>query len=396
MDEMISEQVDFSRDLAARMTADERGIPRDGIRHLTWKMALTGTMGIMLAGAFCSAAEIVTIAGTGVKGTGPDGSIAAETPIGEPYGLEIGPDGALYVCEIANHLIRRVDLKTGTMSVIVGNGKKGWSGAGGPAREASLNEPYEVRFDSRGNLLFVDMKNAVVCRVDATTQVLTTVAGTGEPGFSGDGGPATQAQLNQPHSIALDADDNIYICDIRNMRVRKVDARTGLISTFAGGGNEPPSHKSPLTSLALKGPRALDYDGQGTFALALREGNALYQIDVAQGTLTHLAGTGKSGYAGDGQNAKLALLSGPKGVALTTTGDLYFTDTESHTIRVYRPKTMIVETVVGDGKRGDGRDGDPLHCRLARPHGICVGRDGNVYIGDSENHRVRVLRTADH
>jgi sugar lactone lactonase YvrE len=148
--------------------------------------------------------------------------------------------------------------------------------------------------------------------------------------------------------------------------------------------------------LTLKGPRALDFDGHGTFALALREGNALYSIDLAKGTLTHLAGTGKSGYAGDGQNARHALLSGPKGVAVTDRGEIFFTDTESHTIRVFQPEKMVVETVVGDGKRGDGPDGDPLHCRLARPHGICVDQRGNVYIGDSENHRVRVLRKDEH
>lgn len=339
------------------------------------------------------AAEVLTVAGTGVKGTAPDGALAVRSPIGEPYGVVIGPDKALYVCEIANHLVRRIDLESGRMAVMAGSGQKGYAGDGGPAIAAQCNEPYEVRFDSRGNMLFVEMKNAVVRRVDAVTHAIATIAGTGQAGFSGDGGPATQALLNQPHSIALDAEDNIYICDIRNNRVRRVDTRTGIITTLVGGGEKPlAGERSPLEGLALKGPRALDFDGRHAFALALREGNAIYRLDLQTRTLTHLAGTGKGGYAGDGGDAKKALLSGPKGVALAANGDVYFADTESHTIRVVRAKEGIVQTVVGDGKRGDGPDGDPLHCRLARPHSVCLDADGNVYIGDSENHRVRVLK----
>ena len=336
-----------------------------------------------------TAAEVVTIAGTGTKGNSPDGAVAERSAIGEPYGLSLGPDGGLYVCEIANHLVRRVDLKTGSMQVIAGNGRRGLDGIGGPAREATLNEPYEVRFDSRGNLLFVDMKNAVVCRVDQKTDEIAILAGTGQAGFSGDDGPATQAMLNQPHSIALDQDDNIYICDIKNMRVRRVDATTGTIKTLAGGGNNVPTFdKAPIENLKLNGPRALVYDGKHSLVLALREGNAIYRLDLTAGTLRHLAGTGKSGFVnGPGRQAQL---SGPKGVSLAPNGDIYFADTESHT--VIRAKDGQVETVVGDGQRGDGPDGDPLKCRLARPHGVYVSANGTLYIGDSENHRVRMLR----
>jgi sugar lactone lactonase YvrE len=360
---------------------------------MSWLRIVLGIALLHTASLMAAGGEVVTIAGTGVKGTAPDGAAAATSPIGEPYGLVIGPDGGLYVCEIANHLLRHVDLKTGVLRVVAGNGQPGYAGVGGPAREALLLEPYEVRFDAAGNLLFVDMKNAVVQRVDRQTQVLTTVAGTGKAGFSGDGGLAAQAELRQPHSIALDREDNIYICDIGNKRVRRVDAKTGGITTFAGGGkNSPGSNVSPLADLSLNGPRAMDFDGRHGFALALREGNAIFWVDLERQTLKHLAGTGKQGYAGDGGDARKALLSGPKGVAITSNGDIFFADTESHTIRVVRAKSGTVETAVGDGKKGDGPDGDPLHCRLARPHGVCADAQGNIYIGDSENHRVRVLR----
>ncbi len=341
----------------------------------------------------CAAAEVLTLAGTGVKGSDGDGGPATQAAVGEPYGVEIGPDGALYVCEIASHVIRRIDLDSGVISTVVGSGQKGYSGDGQDARQAQLNEPYEVRFDRQGNMFFVEMKNAVVRRVDAQSGIITTIAGTGEEGFSGDGGPATQAKLKQPHSIALDSDDNLYICDIGNHRIRRVDVGSGIISTFAGtGSREATPDGATIAGTPLNGPRALDFDGKQSFILALREGNSLYRMDLKSGTLHHLAGTGKKGYAGDGQDAKQALLSGPKGVAIAPNGDVYFADTESHTVRVVRAGSGIVETAVGDGNRGDGPDGDPLKCRLARPHGVCADQAGNVFIGDSETYRVRVLR----
>lgn len=358
-----------------------------------WKQFLSSVGTILLAAEVSLAAEVVSVAGTGDKAAGGDGGLATQAAVGEPYGVEIGPDGALYICDIANHLIRRVDRSSGIISTVAGNGQKGYSGDGGDARQARLNEPYEVRFDRQGNMIFVEMKNAVVRRVDAQTGIITTLAGTGEEGFSGDGGPATQAKLKQPHSIALDAEGHLYICDIGNHRIRRVDAVTGIISTFAGtGGREATPDGAPLAGTPLNGPRALDFDGKQSLVLALREGNALYRIDLHAGTLHHLAGTGKSGYTGDGGDAKLAQLSGPKGVTISPSGDIYFADTESHTIRVIRARSGILETVVGDGKRGDGPDGDPSKCRLARPHGICSDAEGNVYIGDSEAYRVRVLR----
>src|SRR5690348_15043708 len=142
--------------------------------------------------------KLVTLAGTGVAGFSGDGGPGAHAQVNNPYGLTIGPDGALYFCEIGNHRVRRLDLKSGLISTAAGSGQKGYAGDGGPALSASLNEPYEVRFDRAGNLFFAEMQNHVVRRVDAKTHLISTVAGTGRPGFSGDGGPAAAAQLRQP------------------------------------------------------------------------------------------------------------------------------------------------------------------------------------------------------
>lgn len=342
--------------------------------------------------ALVAAGEVRTVAGTGENRYFGDGGPATAAGVGSPFGIVIGPDGHLYICETTTHVIRRVNLQTGLIETVVGTGEKGNSGDGGPARQARITEPYEIRFDRAGNLYFVDMVAAVVRRVDASSGKISTIAGTGQEGFSGDGGPATAAQLNKPHSIVLDDSGHLYICDIGNHRIRRMHLESGLIETFAGTGERQPTPDgAPVAGTPLNGPRALDFDGQHSLYLALREGNAVYRIDLQTQTLHHLAGTGKQGYTGDGGPAREAQLAGPKGVALGPTGDIYLADTESHTIRVIRQQTGIIETVVGNGQKGDGPDGDPRKCRMDRPHGVFVDAQGRIYIGDSNNHRVRVL-----
>jgi DNA-binding beta-propeller fold protein YncE len=330
-------------------------------------------------------AAIATIAGNGTPGY-------SESQVNNPYGLVTGPDGALYICEIGNHVVRRLDLKTGKLTVAAGSGEKGYSGDGGPATAAKLNEPYEVRFDADGNMYFVEMQNHVVRRVDRKTHIISTVAGTGAPGFSGDGGPAVKAQFRQPHSIAFDKTGGLLVCDIGNNRIRRIDLKTGLIDTFAGTGEKNPTPDgAPLAGTPLNGPRAIAVDDQGNLYVALREGNAIYKIDLESKRISHIAGTGEKGYTGDGGPAVAAKLSGPKGVSLAPGGALYIADTESHTIRRIDLKTGIITTVVGTGERGDGVDPDPLKCKLSRPHGIFVDSKGVLFVGDSENHRIRRL-----
>ncbi|MEX2285960.1 MAG: hypothetical protein WD648_02650 [Planctomycetaceae bacterium] len=339
--------------------------------------------------ARAAADEVITIAGTGHEGYSGDGGPATRAEVGGPFGLSIGSDGALYLCEISSHVIRRIDEKTGLISTVAGSGRKGYAGDGGPATKALLNEPYEILFDRDGNMFFVEMKNNLVRRVEAKTGMISTVAGTGTQGFSNDGGPAVKAQLAMPHSIALDDRGQLYICDIGNHRIRRVDLSTGIIDTFAGTGERLPTPDgAPRVGTPLNGPRALDFFGARTLYLALREGNAVYRIDLKADTLQHIAGTGKKGYAGDGGDARLAALAGPKGIAFGP-GGIFLADTENHVIRVIDGATGKIETLVGDGQLGDGPDGNPRSCRLARPHGIFVDAHANVYIGDSSNHRVR-------
>ncbi len=339
------------------------------------------------------AATVTTFAGTGTKGFSGDGGPAEQAQLNNVFAVARGPDGALYICDVDNQRIRRI-AADGKISTYAGNGQRGHSGDGGPATEAALNEPYEMAWDKAGNLFFVERLNHLVRRVDAQSGVITTVAGRGQAGFGGDGGPAKEAQFNQPHSLAFDAAGDLHVCDTLNHRIRKIDMPTGKISTWSGtGAAKTAPDGSPITGSALHGPRALAFGPDGQCYLALREGNALLLLDPRANTLQRVAGTGQSGFTGHGGPALAATLSGPKGVSLDAAGHVYLADTESHSIRYLDAKRGTLELLVGNGTKGDGPDsGDPLRCRLARPHGVFVDADGSVFIGDSENHRVRVWK----
>jgi sugar lactone lactonase YvrE len=222
-----------------------------------------------------TAAEIHTIAGNGAAGASGDGGAASAAQVNDPTGLCRVANGTILFCDTANHRVRSI-APGGTITTLAGNGTKGYSGDGGPATGAQLNEPYEVRVDQAGNIFFVERLNHVVRRIDGRSGVITTVAGNGKPGFSGDGGPATQASLKEPHSIQFDAAGNLYICDTLNHRIRKVDAQTRIITTFSGTGVKKPVEDGPAFATSpLSGPRALDFDAEGNLWLALREGNAV-------------------------------------------------------------------------------------------------------------------------
>ena len=332
------------------------------------------------------APSVATVIGTGSPGY-------SDAQVNNPYGVTIGPDGALYFCDLDNQRIRRLDLKSRRTTDIAGNGQRAYAGDGGPATSGSLNMPHEIAFDARGHLYIAERDNHVVRKVDAASGVMSTLAGTGVAGFSGDGGQAREAQLRQPHSIAIGPDGRLLICDVGNHRIRAVNLASGAIETIGGTGERLPTPDGArLKGTPLNGPRTMVMDRDGTIYLALREGNALYRIAPKTGSLHHLAGTGEQGYSGDGGPARLAKLAGPKGLALAGRS-LYLADTESHTIRRVDLGTGTITTVLGTGARGDGPDGDPLQCKLARPHGVFAAPDDTLYVGDSEAHRIRVLRS---
>lgn len=328
---------------------------------------------------------VATILGTGVPGY-------STTQVNNPYGIIFGPDGAIYFCDLDNQRIRRLDLKAHTVTTVAGSGEKGYGGDGGLANQAALNMPHEIQFDKAGNLYIAERDNHVIRKVEATTRVISTVAGTGVGGFSGDGGLGVKAQLRQPHSIVFDRDGTLLICDIGNQRIRRLHLDTGVIETYAGTGQaaETPDG-APVSGTPLRGPRTMALAPTGDLYLALREGNAILRIDARTQTLHRLAGTGEQGYSGDGAQAVHAKLGGPKGLAYAP-GLLFIADTENHVVRRIDLTTGVITTVLGTGVQGDGPETSPLLCKLSRPHGVLADESGTVFVSDSEAHRIRVLK----
>jgi sugar lactone lactonase YvrE len=345
------------------------------------------TLAVLLTSSRTLAATpaVSTLIGTGLAGY-------SDTQVNNPYGLAIGPDRALYFCDLDNQRIRRLDLTSHRTTTIAGNGQRAYGGDGAESVDGSLNMPHEIQFDGQGHLYVAERDNHVIRKVDAKTGVLSTVAGTGRAGFSGDGGPASSAELRQPHSIAIDPSGrSLLICDIGNHRVRRVDLKTRIIDTIAGTGERQPTPDgAPLAGTPLNGPRTMAFDSSGHLFLALREGNAIYRVDLHASRLHHVAGTGAQGYSGDGGPARAATFAGPKGLACWR-DVLYVADTENHVIRKIDLKSGVVTTVLGTGQRGDGPEPDPRRCALSRPHGVLVDDRGLLYVSDSEAHRIRTV-----
>src|SRR5580658_10390735 len=205
---------------------------------------------------------VESLVGTGEKGF-------SETQVNNPYGMAIGPDGGLYFCDLDNQRIRRLDLKTHRLTTIAGNGEAAYKGDGGRAVEASLNMPHEIRFDARGDIYIAERDNHVIRKVDMKTGVISTVAGTGVAGFGGDGGPGNKAQLRQPHSILFDSAGRLLICDIGNHRIRRLNLSTGVIETYAGTGEAAATPDgAPVHGTPLRGPRTLAMASNGDLYLA--------------------------------------------------------------------------------------------------------------------------------
>jgi DNA-binding beta-propeller fold protein YncE len=357
---------------------------------------ITGLSALTIAPkALAQGPDVFAIAGTGAPGTEAElakDAVAIRTPISNPYGVVIGPDKALYFCEVDTGLIRRISLRTNKITTIAGNGDKRFEAESRNPLQAPFNAPHEIRWDDENSLYVVERDSHCVKRIDGRSGLVTTLAGNGRAGFKGDEGSAVLSQLQRPHSIAFDSKGNLLICDLGNGRLRQVSRETGLIKTIAGTGEQGETPATgPMLGTTLRGPRTLDTDRDGNAFLVLREGNAIFQLDLDSNNMKKIAGTGSQGYSGDGGNALSATFNGPKGIAYSRTDNsLYVADTENHAIRKIDLGTGLIDTVLGTGEKGDGPDGRPYNCQLNRPHGVFVF-ERIIYIADSENHRIRAL-----
>jgi DNA-binding beta-propeller fold protein YncE len=336
---------------------------------------------------------ITTAVGTGERGFAGDGGPAERALLNGPFDVGFDADGNLYFSDTFNHRIRRVDALTGIITTCAGSGEAGYSGDGGPATRARLNEPYGIAIDKAANVYIADRHNHCVRRVEGASGVITTLAGNGAAGFSGEGGPASRAGMVEPNGLALDpAQGRLFIADVADHRVRVVDLATGGISTFAGTGEARHSGDGgPATAAGVFGARAVKVAADGTVYILERQGSTLRAVDPRTGIIATWAGTGARGYGGDGGPARDAVFDAPKEFALDPGGDILIVDTESHAIRRIYAANGIVETIAGGRKSGEGDGGPGTAAGLGRPHGAVVGPDGSIYIGDTENHRIRKL-----
>jgi DNA-binding beta-propeller fold protein YncE len=335
---------------------------------------------------------ITTAVGTGQAGYSGDGGPAAKARLNMPFDVAFDAAGNLYLSDTFNHCVRRVDAKTGVITTVAGDGTKGFSGDGGPATSARMDEPYGIVLDKAGNLFIADRLNRRVRRVDGATGLISTVAGDGSKAFSGDGGPAPRAGLVEPNGVALDPEGRrLFIADVADHRIRVVDLSTEMIDTFAGTGQGRHSGDGgPARRAGIAGARAVEVGPDGTVYVLERQGNSLRAVDPKTGHIATIAGTGAKGSSGDGGLAKDATFNGPKELTLDRIGNILIVDTENHLIRKIDIGSGTLTMVAGSRRQGGDGDGGPATAgRLARPHGVAVGPDGAIFIGDTENHRIR-------
>ena len=337
---------------------------------------------------------IHTVAGTGAAGYGGDGGPATAAQLNGAHGVAADGAGNFLVADSNNHRVRRVDAAGGTIATVAGTGVAGYGGDGGAATAARLNGPYHAVADGAGNLYVADTNNHRVRRVDAADGTIATIAGTGVAGHGGDGGAATAARLNNPVRLALDRAGNLYVADAGNHRVRRIDAADGTISTVAGTG-DPGSDGDggPAVDARLFSPYGLAVDGAGNVFVATF-GHRVRRVD-ASGNIATVAGTGRTGFGGDGGAATAARIDSPHDVAVDTAGNLYVADTTNHRVRRVDAVDGTIATVAGTGDQGYGGDGGAATAgRLDGPDGLALDTAGGLHVADAGNHRVRRVGTA--
>ncbi len=341
---------------------------------------------------------ISTVAGNGERGFSGDHGPAVDACLNNPFDVVFDAAGNLIFTDTFSHCIRRVDAVTGVITTIAGTTELGYSGDGGAATAACFNEPYGMAIDGSGALYVADRLNAVVRRVDMASGIITTFAGTGEKAFGGDGGAADRALLVEPNGLVFSQDFScLYIADVADNRVRVVDMASGVISTFAGtGAAAHDGDGGPATQAGVFGARAVGVrPTDGSVYVMERQGSCLRLVDAGTGVITTISSTGETGYGGDGEGIATAIYDRPKEMTVDGDGDVLVVDTENHAIRLIDWSADRVTTIAGTGASGFNGDGIPAsQATLGRPHGVAIGPDGAFYIGDTENHRIRRVSRA--
>jgi sugar lactone lactonase YvrE len=311
--------------------------------------------------------------------------VASGVKFVEPFGTAFDSMGNLYVVEFQGNRITRID-RSGEASIFAGAGKPGFAGDGGPAAQAAFHEPHGLVINKRDEMFVADTHNNRVRKIDLKIDLITTIAGTGEAGFSGDGGPATKATFKGIFAIDLaPSDDRLYLADLTNRRVRMVDLKSGIVTTIAGNGEKGiPQDGAKAADSPLVDPRAVAAGKDGAVYILERGGNALRVVDKL-GRIRTLIKPGDI----------TPDMKGPKHLCVDRNGDVIIADAENHLVRLYDVRTGRTTTIAGTGAKGNKIvPNSPTGSELNRPHGVYVRANGDLYITDSYNHRLlRVTRS---
>jgi sugar lactone lactonase YvrE len=334
-----------------------------------------------------AAEKIVLFAGGGTDG---DRVAATKAKLTAPFGVEFDKHNNLFFVEMNGNKLRVIDVEDDMYLVtLAGTGEKGR--ADGPAEKATLNGPHSLAIAPNGKIYIADTFNNCLREYDPTAKTLTTVVGTGEKGFSGDGGPGDKATFNELYDALWDKSGKLlYIVDLKNARIRTWDPTTKIVKTIAGNGQKgTPKDGTPALEAPLNDPRAVAIDSKGNVYILERGGNSLRVVDAATQKIKTVAGTGKKGpLTADGPGTE-STLSGPKFLWCDSADNILIADTDNHCIRKYTPANGMLTLIAGTGKAGSaGLDGPPKEAQLNQPHGIYEAPDKTLYISDSSNHRV--------
>ncbi len=347
----------------------------------------------ILCSPYLRAQTITTVAGNGIMGSGGDGGAAYLAQLNNPYGIAFDGLGNMYISDggPGGCRVRKVST-AGIITTFAGTGVSGYSGDGRPATDAQLRQPFGLLADGTGSLYITDYTDARIRKV-STTGIISTIAGTGTTGlYSGDGGPATNAEIRIPSDLAVDEAGNLYFSQTGSVSVvRKVNA-AGIISTVAGNGTSGFSGDGGAATLAqMNAPSGIAIDRTGNLYIADYRNDRIRKVNTF-GIITTIAGSSVSGYAGDGGPATLAQLKRPTGVALDAAGNIFFSDMANYVVRKVDVATGIISTVAGNGIAGYGGDGGPATtATLQSPYGLTLYCGDNLFICDRGNNRVRMV-----
>jgi sugar lactone lactonase YvrE len=353
--------------------------------------AATGSLSVLIPG------EINTVAGTVADWIyQEDGVLATNAPVYLPRGVAVDAAGNLFLADASNNRVRRVDAKTGLISTVAGNGTAGYSGDGGLATVAEINNPGGLILDGAGNLYFVDSNNFLIRRVDAVSGIITRVAGTPDvSGYSGNGGLATSAKLSFSDGtggLAFDTTGDLYIADSGNNAIREVSAATLDISTVVGTGVAGYNGDNILAANAqLSGPANVSIDSDGSLYIADLSNQRVRKVTAATGMITTIAGTGTQGFTGDGGIATAAEVNAPAAVLLDPAGNIYIADSGNNRIRKIAVTTSDIRTISGTAE-GETGDGGPANlATMYGPSSLFFDQSGNLVFSDMFNNRVREI-----